>query len=218
MNKVISIRAGSLDGKVFWDHGLQSYVALLQLFDHLGTYPPPVKRFGTRLAEFVTVDAVANHLQGAGLALDSSSLEALQTLRHEVSSRDGSAEIVGITDDQGGRHLLLLTPSRLRLRLQPTVDHPAYAFCWGDDGPTTIETARIICERVLVRSSVEDLDIFALTLTVDYLAGIEGDFSLDVDGLCDWYLADSPLSTGLGPVDLLALARDLDSGRRPQLA
>ncbi len=218
MNTVISIRAGNLDGKLFWDRRLQSYVVLLQLFDHLGTYPPPVKRLGSRLAEFVTVDALANHLQGLGLALDSPSLDALQDLRHDVSSSDGGAEIVGLVDDEGGRHLFLLTPSRVRVRLQPTIDHPAYAFSWGDDGSTTIETARTICELVLVRSLAEDVDIFALTLTVDYLAGIEGDFSLNADGLCDWYLADLPLGTELGPIDLLALHRDLDSCRRPQLA
>lgn len=237
MNSVISIRAGGLgnqmggqlddrvdgqldgqlDGKVFWDRGLQSYVALLQLFDHTGTYPPPVKRFGTRLAEFVTVDALINHLRGVGFGPDAASLDALQELREEVVGSDGGAEIVGIVDDRGIRHLFLLTPSRLPLRLQPTVDHPAYAFAWGDNGPSTMETARVICERTLVRSPTDDIDVFALTLTVEYLAGIQGDFSLDANGLCDWYLADTPLRTQLTPIDLLGLHRDVVRRRSPDL-
>jgi hypothetical protein len=204
-------------GTVSWDHGLQSFVARLQLFDHDGSYPPPVARFGTRVAEFVTVDALANHLRGMGFGLDAPSLDALQELRAEVVDGDGGAEIVGILDDWGDRHLFLLTPSGLTLRLQPTVDHPAYAFTWGDDGPSTMETARAICEQILVRSSADDIDVFALTLTVEYLAGVQGDFSLDANGLCDWYLADTPLRTRLNPIDLLGLHRDVARRRSRQL-
>jgi len=211
---VVSIQAGHLEGKVFWDRGLQSYVALLRLFDHLGTYPPPTKRLGHRPAEFITVDALCNHLTGCGLTPDSASLGAMQELAINVGDQEGRAEVAGLVDADGRRRLFVVTPSRLALPILPVIDHPAYDFQWGDNGPTTVETARSICERVFVRSPAQDIETFALALTLEYLCEVEGDFSFGADALCDWYLTDSPLSTELGPLELLTLRRraDVDGG------
>jgi hypothetical protein len=212
-----SIRAGRLDGRVFWDSGLQSFAVLLELFDHQGTYPPPVKRIGLRPGEFITPDALANHLHGCGLTLDGASLGAMADLGRFVCEVEGSAEIVGLVDPEGHRHLFVATPSRLVLRAQPSIDHPAYRFQWGDNGPATVETARVICERVFVRSPAQDIDTFALALTVEYLADIEGDFSFDANALCDWYLTDSPLSSGLDLSELVAIRRRMELGQCPPL-
>lgn len=215
---VTSIRAGRLDGKIFWDSCLQSYAVLLELFDHRDTYPPPAKRIGLRPAEFITPDALANHLHACGLTLDSASLGAVQDLGRLVSEIEGTAEIVGLVDGDGEHHLFVVTPSRLVLRAQPSMDHPAYRFHWGDNGPASVETARVICDRVFVRSPAQDIDTFALALTVEYLADVEGDFSFDANSLCDWYLTDSPLSSRLDLGELVAIRRRFELGRRPPLA
>jgi hypothetical protein len=217
INLSVSIQAGHLSGQAFWDHDLQSFAAMLELFAEPGSFPPSHARIGQRPGELPTVDALAHHLQRHGLGVDAASSEQLQHLRRTVADRVGTAEVVGLVEGEL-RHLVLLTPSRLALRLQPAVAHPAYRFTWGEGGPDTVEAARAIGERVLGSSSDNDLATFALTLTVEYLASVDGDFSIEADSLCDWYLTDTPLSTDLDPLDLLALRRQLSSPHPALLA
>ena len=205
-----TIRAGHLDGHALWDDTLQSYAAVLSLFDDDRSYPPSATRFGFRPAEHPTVDALASHLHRRGLPVDGTSAGNLQDLRHRVHDLAGGCEVVGLVVGSV-RHLCLITPSRQALALNLPVAHPAYGFSWGDNGPATVETARFIGDRLLGASPANDLDTLALTLTMDYLCDIDGDFSFDAGALCDWYLTDTPLTTALDPLDLLALRRQLSS-------
>lgn len=199
------IHAGSQPATALWDPNTQTFGAVVELFDGPeGSYPPPTVRIGHRPGELPTVDALASVLAQRGLAIDGASADQLQELRGQVEQAWGGTELVGVGDG-GERRLYLLTPARLVLPLAPAVDHPSYRFHWGDSSPATVETARVLGERVLGRGPAHDLDLFALTLTVDYLSSVQGDFSIDASGLADWYLAETPLATALSPLDLLAL-------------
>jgi hypothetical protein len=205
----VSIRPGHLLGSASWDSRLQTYVASLRLFDPRQPYPPPSARHGIRTGEFVTVDALANHLAGIGLELDDASRAELVRLSQHIAATEGETEIVGLTDPFGGRHLFVVTPSRLMLRLNPRIDHRDYRLNWGDAGPATVETARLICEQVWVRAPAHDFDTFALAFTMEHLALVGPDFAFSAATLCDWYLTDSGLRTTLSEDDLAALRRRL---------
>jgi hypothetical protein len=209
LTESVSIRAGHLVGTACWDSRLQTYAALLQLFDRHQVYPPPYARHGIRTAEFVTADALANHLAGIGLDLDGGSRAELQRLSRHVAATAGEAELVGLTGSAGCRHLFVVTPSRLMLRLNPRVDHRDYRLNWGDAGPGTIETARLICEQVWVRAPAHDIDTFALAFTMEHLASVAADFAFSASALCDWYLTDSDLLSSLGDDDLARFRRRL---------
>lgn len=208
----VPISAGSLKGVAYWDHSRQTYAALLRLFDDpvgpAGSgagYPPSWARFGLRTAELLTPDALVNHLEGAGLPVCDDSLIALQRLRHQITTRCGSPELIGLVGASGRRWLFVLTPSGMLVGVNPRFDHPDHRLCWGDAGPATVETARLISELALVRRPVPEVESFALTLTYEVLADLEGDFSLDLNALCDWFLTDAELATVLTPADLAVL-------------
>lgn len=221
----VPIRAGHLDGSAFWDPQLQSYGAQLRLFDSLDDslhdapngsacdpshlYPPPFTRYGTRQGEFVTVDALTNHLTGVGLALDGQSLTSLQDLVQRVERRWGHSEIVGLTALEPRYRLFLVHPNRNAVELHPPIDHPDYGFGWGRDGSSTEETARTIVDRSFGRTGLEEGATFALTLAVEFLSSVSGDFSLNVNSLCDWYLAEAPLVTHYAEADRRSLRRRL---------
>lgn len=217
----VPIRAGQLNGSAFWDTRLQSYGAKLRLFDSLHDsgpdvardsahlYPPPFTRCGARQGELVTVDALTNHLTGMGLAPDAQSLTSLQDLVQMVERRWGHSEIVGLTGREQGYRLFLVHPDRNAVELNPSMDHPDHGFAWGHGGQSTELTARTIVERSFGRTGLEEGATFALTLAVEFLCSVVGDFSLNVNSLCDWYLADAPLVTHYGEADRRSLRRRL---------
>ncbi len=201
----VSIRLGRLSGVAYWDSARQTYAALLRLFADGNGYPPSWARYGVRRGEFLTPDALVNYLGAVGLEADDASLMALQWLRRHVAEIEGEPEIVGFVDHTGARRLWLATPSRSLLAVNPRIDHDEYALSWGDTSPATVETARLICEHAFVRRPSQDVETFALTLTYEYLSSVEGDFSIDANALCDWFLTDSELTTTLSPRELNAL-------------
>lgn len=202
----VSIRAGQLDGTAFWNPRLQSYGARLTVFDSSRSYPPPFRLYGTRPGELITGDALANHLAAVGQPLDADSAAALQHLVRVVDGGVGHSEIVGLADG-GRRGLFVVGPGGDALELKPAIDHPAYGFHWGDAGEATEETARVIVERVHGRTAAEELTVFALTLTVEFLARRDGDFSVNANSLCDWLLADAALTTSYAAADRGSLRR-----------
>lgn len=210
----VQITAGTLRGVAYWDHSRQTYAALLRMFDDRAGdhpdgpgagYPPSWARFGLRTCELLTVDALVNHLEAAGLTVSDDSLLALQRLRQVIVARSGSPELVGLVGSSGRRYLFVLTPSGMLVAVNPRFDHPDHRLDWGDAGPATVETARLISELALVRRPAPDVESFALTLTYEVLADLEGDFSIDVNSLCDWFLTDAELATSLKGPDLAVL-------------
>jgi hypothetical protein len=203
----VPITAGHLHGSAGWDSHIQSYVALLHLFDRQQAYPPPVAQHGVRTGEFLTPEALTNHLAGIGLEVDAATRAELDDLAGQVAAAEGEAEIVGLTDLWGGRHLLAVTPARLALRLNPRLEHRDYRLDWGDTGPCSVETARLICEQVWVRAPALDIDTFALAFTHEVLSTAGSDFSFSATSLCDWYLTDAEPRTSLDMGDLATLRR-----------
>ena len=209
----ITVNLGRLDGVVYWDEARQTYAALLRLFDQDADgprrYPPSWARYGVRTAEFLTPDALMNHLVALQLEPDDRSLVAASWLARHVAEIEGEPELVGLVGPDGHRRLWLSTPSGQLVELNPRLEHADHRFCWGDAGPATVETARVICEQAFLRRPHADVESFALTLTYEHLSEIDGDFSIGLNALCDWFLTDSELTTSLGPDDLVRLRRDL---------
>lgn len=204
----VEISAGGLDGLAFWDDRLQTFVASLGVFPlaspgagTLAHYPPTAVRHGTRFAQFITSDALANHLVSIGLTPDPVSLQALCGLGQGVSSAIGDAEFVGFTVAGAGRHLYLRTPSGVMLGMRPRFDHPDHGLCWGDTSEATVETARLLAETAWVRPPAADIEIFALALTYEHLSTVGADFSLSAPAVCDWFLTDSAPNTTLDAQD-----------------
>ncbi len=216
----IPILAGQLDGRAAWDDARQSFTAELDVFARPGAarasgrsnYPPPVTTIGTRYAEFLTTDALVNHLIGIGLSPDQESLERLCQLGLEVADEVGEPEIVGICTAEGSRLLLLRVPSGDVVTIGPRLDHPDHRFCWGDASPATIETARAICELAWVRGPDADIDAFALALTHEFLATVGPVFSISVVAAGEWFLTDAPLTTTLGPGVMAPLVARCSAG------
>lgn len=211
MEPSCTLRAGHLGGRALWDDRLQTFAAVLDVFEHERSFPPPTVRFGTRTAEFVTSDALANHLIGVELAPDTESLTELCCLGQAVAEAVGHAELVGLD----GRRLYLRTPSGTLLGLRSRIDHDDYRHRWGDPGPATVETARLMCEVAWMRRPNPDVEAFALALTMEHLAAAEPDFSMAAATICDWFLTDAEPSTSLGPEDLAAIRRAVGLTVRP---
>lgn len=211
----VPISAGHLSGTATFDRSLQSYTARLVLFDGAQEYPPPVVHHGIRVAEFITPDALANHLAARGLELSPGSIGLLGELSRWVSGLEGRAELVGLSAGDGCRHLLIATPSRLLLEINPRIDHPDHQHSWGDSGAATVETARLICEHVWARPPHVDIEAFALTLTHEVLATADVDFSLDAEALCEWFLADAEPGTTLDVRDLIGFRQRLGLDSAP---
>lgn len=201
-NNSVPISMGRLSGVAYWDRTRQTYAALLRLFGDDASYPPSWARFGVRTGEFITPDALVNHLETIGLEADDDSLMALQVLSRQVARAEGGPELVGLVGADRRRHLFVLTPSKRLLAVNPRLGHDDYRLSWGDTSPATVETGRLICEQALIRRPAHDVESFALTLTYELLSEVEGDFSLDVNALCDWFLTDSELATALTGADL----------------
>ena len=214
----VPVQAGQLRGRGFWSSELQSFAVDLDVFDPGSVYPPATVRIGTRCAEFVTVDALINHLVATGLAPDGESLALLYRLGQLVVDVVGAAELVGCTDDRRHRHLYVLTPNGTLLGVNPRLDHIDYRLHWGDAGSATIETARLLCDVAFVRRPGQDGEAFALALTHEFLAGAGDDFSVGAVALADWFLTDSVLSTALGEDEIAEIRRRVGSVRRPDPA
>lgn len=210
----IRIRAGHLTGRGYWNDRLQSYAVELRLFDEARSYPPSTVVHGTRTAEFITPDALANYLVSIGLRLDEDSVVGVHDLGMAVAEERGRAEVVGLSDDSGRRQVFMLTPSRRLLRLNSRLEHPDHHHSWGNVAPATVETARLICDQVWVRRPDADIEAFALALTHEILADAGDDFSLDAVDLCDWYLTDAEPSTSLTAADLAGFRQTAGVHRR----
>lgn len=218
IHSVVPVQAGQLCGRASWSPDLQSFAVDLEVFDPGSTYPPPTIRIGTRCAEFVTVDALINHLVATGLPPDGESLGLLYRLGQLVVEVVGAAEVVGCTDSGGDRHLFVLTPDGTLLGVNPRLDHVDHRLQWGDSGPATIETARLVCDVAFVRRPGQDGEAFALALTHEFLATAGDDFSLGAVPLADWFLTDAALSTALAEVDIAEVRRRIGLERRPDPA
>ena len=223
----VPIRAGHLHGAAFWDPHLHTFAVTLDVFtgcsndgdgDVTATglgglhYPPRSIRHGTRCAEFVTADALLNHLRAVGLPPDEPTLAAVDRYGRVIADAVGETEFIGLTS--GGRSgespvrsLYLRTPVGHLLRLNPRIDHLDYRPDWGNVGPGTVETARLMCEVAFLRRPGPDLDAFALSLTYEFLSDAAADFSVSAGAICDWYLTDSEPWTTLDDATIIGRIR-----------
>lgn len=219
----VPIRAGNLAGKVFWDPLLHTFAVTLDVFldKPEQRYPPQYVRHGTRRAEFVTTDALLNHLRALGLAPDEESLVTVDRYGRVIAGAVGETEFVGITP--GGRkgrgstgamarRLFLRTPVGDLLELNPRIDHVDHRVDWGNVFPATIDTARLMCEIAFLRRPGPDMETFALALTYEFLAEAGSDFSVSATGVCDWYLTDAAPWTTLDDHDRRSIRRRLGLG------
>jgi len=225
----VPIVAGNLRGSAFWDSRLHTFAVTLDVFDSdgatppfhptpchpTGCYPPPSIRHGTRFAEFVTSDALLNHLTGMGLAPDEKSLAAVDRYGRVIADALGETEFVGLTMSRGtttqppGRRLFLRTPVEELLPLNPRIAHIDHRFDWGNVGPSTVDTARLMGEIAFVRRPGSELDAFALALTYEFLGDAADDFSVSASAVCDWYLTDSEPWTTIDVPALRAIRASL---------
>ena len=186
----VGIEVGSVTGKFGWSGAQQSYVAELNV---LGSHPAGRVCYGTRFGEYVTTDALVNYMMLHDLAISDESIELVLDLRAEVIASVGSAQIVGETDVNGKRTLSLLTQDGTCLSMSPAFKHPDYDFSWGNTSEKTVETAKSIYRHVWHGAPDSDAQSFALALTHEHLAKVEGSFALNVDSVCDWHLAGAEL-------------------------
>jgi hypothetical protein len=207
----VPIVAGHLRGSAFWDPRLHTFAVTLDVFESdeatppcpppecppTRCYPPSSIRHGTRFAEFITSDALLNHLTGMGLSPDEQSLAAVDRYGRVIADALGETEFVGLTTSAGTateppvRRLFLRTPVGKLLPLNPRITHIDHRFDWGNVGPSTVDTARLIGEISFIRRPGSDLDAFALALTYEFLGDAADDFSVSASAVCDWYLTDS---------------------------
>ena len=217
----VPIRAGNLAGAVFWDPLLHTFAVTLDVFVDKPEqrYPPQYVRHGTRRAEFVTTDALLNHLRALGLPPDEESLVAVDRYGRVIAGAIGETEFVGITigERPGGaiaRMLFLRTPVGDLLELNPRIAHVDHRFDWGSVVPGTIDTARLICEIAFLRRPGPDMEAFALALTYEFLAEAGSDFSVSATAVCDWYLTDAAPWTTLDDHDRRSIRARF--GSRPE--
>lgn len=203
-----SVRAGHLEGLAFWDADLQTYAVDLAVFAEGACYPPPVVRYGRRRGEFLTVDALDNALAAAGLDVGASSQDELQRLARDVEGRWGHTEIVGLAVGSGLGRLCLRRPDRTVVELRPRLDDPGQGFHWGR-GRSADLTAAAVVESAFGRPAPRDAATFELTLAVEYLDHVTGDFSINAHSLCDWFLADAPLVTTVDEIERRWIRRRL---------
>ena len=211
----VPISAGHLRGSAFWDPHLHTFAATLDVFPGEQRYPPPTVRVGTRCAEFITADALLNHLIGVGLRPDDETLAALDRYGRAIAEAVGETEFVGLTcaasspARPASRRLFLRTPVGALLQLNPRIDHLDHRLDWGNVGPAVVDTARLLCEIAFVRRPGADVDAFALALTHEFLRSAPDDFSVSASAVCDWYLTDSEPWTTIGEVELAAIRASL---------
>lgn len=211
-----AITAGTLTGTAEWDGARQTFAATLQVFGGDGPYPPPQTRIGVRAVEFPTVDALAHHLDRQGLGLDGDSCAAVDVLGRAIGRLVGPTVLVGLLD--GARHRLFLrSPVGRVVELGSSLDHPDHRLRWGDGSPATLDTARLIGTRLVFGGAADSVDLFALALSAELLAVAEGDFAVDADVLCDWFLVDRPLET-VGPDRLDRLRLEIGDLEPPRPA
>ena len=185
---------------VYWNQRLQSYCATLAVAE---LDPSQWATVGGRFAECVTIDAVINQLLRRGLGVTEASVPDVVDLANDVRDQHGDAEVVGLSDELGTRRLVLVTASRVALPVRPSVEHPDYRIWWGDTSPASVETARLVLDRVWVgHYSVGDGDAYALAGSHLYDQGPL--WSMSATSLCDWVLQDATPTTALTPEDLAA--------------
>lgn len=216
----VPINAGHLQGSAFWDARLHTFAVTLDVFHDLDgreqCYPPRSIRHGTRCAEFVTSDALLNHLAGIGLSPDEETLATVDRYGRAIAGAVGETEFVGLTNraepNAGNRerHLYLRTPVGQLLQLNPRIAHADHRLDWGNVGPATVETARLMGEIAFLRRPGSDLDAFALALTYEFLGDAPDDFSLSAGAVCDWFVTDSEPWTSIDGDALRSIRATLD--------
>lgn len=211
----VSIRAGHLEGVASWAPDLQSYTVDLAVFETGRTYPPPSVRHGSRHAEFVTVDALANHLVAVGLGCDAESLDSLHALARMTHDRWGHSEILGFVTSDGGGRLFLRSPDRTVVELSPSIGHRDHGFRWGRADGSAQGVAEAVAQQAFGQAEHDELHTFALTLRVEFFDEQAGDFSLNTSSLCDWFLADSTLVTTIGETERAMIRRGLSADLGP---
>jgi len=172
-------------------------------------------RLGTRVAEFITVDALSNHLEHLGMGLEAYSWTRLIEWRDVVAATFGEVIIVGRrtstwwpepgvpsgVDDRphepGSRLGLRLPPGEV-LPVRPFIGHRDHGFDWGIQGSGTVRTARAV-----VRLAWSDLpgrraDAIAHELAVAILADVVGGFELAANSVADWIATEAKL--GIRPL------------------
>ena len=194
----VGITAGNLPGVAGWDATLETFYCDVELFGpSFGEWPPKRVRYGSRVAEWSTVDALMGHMSAVGLGLDSASAGDLFDLGRAVASAVGEPEIAGVVGWGDRNRLVVVTPSRRSIEINPRFAHREYRLGWGDCGPATLDTARLIAGHVLGNCSAVDAEMFALGLTTEVLQHVEDSFSLSMASLCDWWLVDAEPRTSL---------------------
>ena len=177
---------------------LETFYCEVELFGaSMGEWPPSRKRYGVRLVEWVTVDALLAHMEAIGLGLDPESAADFFELGRVVSETVGECEVAGVIDAAGVHRLFVVTPSRQTVEINPQFAHRDYRFGWGDLGSATLDVARIIGERVLGSCGAVEAEMFALGLASEVLQSVDGSFSLSIASLCDWWLVDAEPHTSL---------------------
>lgn len=205
----VPIEAGPAGGLLYWLVETCSFGARLH-FDRrhrllVGGLP----------GEFITIDGLVNHLRLRGLTLDGRTLDAVQGFRQRVAATFGEVEFVGLADE-GDPGLFLLAPDGRSLAVGPAIDHPAHRFGWGSgragsatDVEATLRTARSLVGLAWSQARGPGEEMLAQALAHNFLGDCGPDFSLRANSLCDWYLVDCELSTGLTPPALNRLRAGL---------
>ncbi len=166
---------------------------------------------GDRPGAFVTVDRLLNHLQLYGLEPDGRTVEALPGFRELVRRTFGDAEMVGIAGPDRSR-LLVVLPDGPMIEVGTELEHRAHRFGWGPrpgPGTSTMATARAIVSRCWSPQWGAGEEMLAQTLARCHLRHCGPRFSLSANSLCDWYLFDTDLATGLAPSELAGLGETL---------
>ncbi|MGB5759690.1 MAG: hypothetical protein WBM50_22435 [Acidimicrobiales bacterium] len=223
----VSVRFGSGAGRLVWLADRCTFSIRLRFDDLDGVWaavafdspPSPVAPsvdgphlvVGDRPGQFITADRLLNQLRLYGLEPDAPSRQALPGFRLLVSRTFGDAEIVGFADPDRCR-LLVALPDGRTIEIGTELNHPAHRFGWGPrsgSATSTMATARALVMRCWSPAWGADEEMLAQSLARCHLGRCGPLFSINANSLCDWYLFDKDLSTGLEPSQLANLTRSL---------
>ncbi len=212
------ISAGSTIGSMSWNVEAAAFAALLRPrsadlarsapaphrgHDEAGRWPPIV--VGGLPGMFITVDSLIDQLRLMGLDPDAQSLEAATELRARATSTFGDVELVGLSR-AGGRRLYLLRPDGRSVPVRHQLADRSHRPGWGRRDRATVETARLLLGLAWSRRWGPHEEMLAEGLACQFLAEVDGHFSVNANSLCDWCLFDQDLRTSLGPADLERLS------------
>lgn len=191
-----------MPASIYWNDSFQTFSADIAPFGvWRGSLPGAAaaqRTIGARPGEFVTVDALVNHMRSVGLRPSRASVEPLVDLREMATAQHGDSKFVGITEPGGGQRLFLSLPGGQQIPVRSTLDAPGYAHRWGANwlvsgAVSTLDTARVILRLAWSSQLDSQTEFAALALSkmepLDQPAG----FSLNANSVCDWFLLDTPL-------------------------